>query len=73
MRASQALFNAAKKQSGFNIPVELTPLFVAMGVACVSATYFTYKKLAYDGSLRLSRNPQQTHKDVDQYAKEAKE
>lgn len=32
-----------------------------MGVALASGTWFTYKKFAYDGSLRISRkNPQQS-------------
>ncbi|KAH3680406.1 hypothetical protein WICMUC_000337 [Wickerhamomyces mucosus] len=73
MRPSQYLFNAAKKSSSsFSIPVELTPLFVAMGVAVASASWFTYKKFAHDGSLRLTRNPQQSHKDVETYVQEAK-
>ncbi|CDR42769.1 CYFA0S10e02036g1_1 [Cyberlindnera fabianii] len=70
MRASQTLFNAAvrsccydnvlNKKGGFAIPIELTPLFVAMGVAVSSAVFFSYRKFAYDGTLRLSRNPKQS-------------
>jgi hypothetical protein len=72
MRPSQQLFNAAKKSSGFGIPLELTPLFVAMAVACSSAAFFTYKKFAYDGSLRVGRtNPRQSHDDVKKYVEEA--
>ncbi|CAR30397.1 Mra1p [Lachancea thermotolerans CBS 6340] len=59
MRPTSLLLNAAKKQkSGFDIPVELTPLFVAMGVAVSSACWFTYKKFRWDESLRVGRkNP----------------
>ncbi|CCE64263.1 hypothetical protein TPHA_0H00530 [Tetrapisispora phaffii CBS 4417] len=60
MRPAQLLLEAAKKQSGSKIPVELTPLFVAMGVALCSGTYFTYKKFCYDDSLRVSKNPEQS-------------
>lgn len=74
MRPSQYLFNAAKKSSGTSIPLELTPLFVAMGVACASACFFTYKKLTTDGSLRVGRtNPKQSHVEVQKYVKEAAE
>ncbi|CAM9023439.1 hypothetical protein WICANDRAFT_65804 [Wickerhamomyces anomalus NRRL Y-366-8] len=72
MRASRVLLNASKK-GGFNIPLELTPLFVAMGVAVASAGFFTYKKLAYDGSLRLTRNPRQQSDDLSQYLKKDEE
>ncbi|SCW04383.1 LAFE_0H12310g1_1 [Lachancea fermentati] len=57
MRATQFVLNAAKKKSGLGIPVELTPLFVAMGVALSSGVWFTYKKFAYDESLRITKNP----------------
>ncbi|ONH66963.1 hypothetical protein BON22_3171 [Cyberlindnera fabianii] len=49
-----------QKKGGFAIPIELTPLFVAMGVAVSSAVFFSYRKFAYDGTLRLSRNPKQS-------------
>lgn len=51
----------------------MTPLFVAMGVAVASAGFFTYKKLAYDGSLRLTRNPRQQSDDLSQYLKKDEE
>ncbi|OWB54046.1 hypothetical protein B5S33_g5786 [[Candida] boidinii] len=59
MRASTPLLNAAKKNSITKfIPVELTPLFIACGIACASAIYFTTKKLRTDNTLRLGRvNP----------------
>lgn len=72
MRPSQYLFNAAKKSSGVAIPVELTPLFVVMSLAVCSATFFTYKKFAHDKSLRLSRNPAQSHEDVKELLKTEK-
>ena len=49
-----------KKSTGPGIPVELTPLFFAVGVALCSGTYFTYKKFTYDDSLRLKQNPEQS-------------
>ena len=53
MRPAQLLLNTAKKTSGgYKIPVELTPLFLAVGVALCSGTYFTYKKLRTDETLR---------------------
>lgn len=36
--------------------MELTPLFLAIGVALASGTFFTYKHFAYD-NLRLKENP----------------
>ncbi|CAI4911292.1 AVN_collapsed_G0055470.mRNA.1.CDS.1 [Saccharomyces cerevisiae] len=59
MRPAQLLLNTAKKTSGgYKIPVELTPLFLAVGVALCSGTYFTYKKLRTDETLRLRGNPE---------------
>lgn len=58
MRPTQLLLNQAKKHSSSAIPVELTPLFVAMGVAIASASYFSYKKFAHDKTLRLTHNPE---------------
>lgn len=54
------LMNAAKKSGPrkTTFPVELTPLFLAMGVALCSGAFFTYKKFAYDKSLRLKENPE---------------
>ena len=54
MRPTQTLFNAAKK-GGIAYPVELTPLFAAMGVAILSGIYFSSKKLREDKTLRLGR------------------
>lgn len=60
MRAAQILLNQAKKQAGGRpkvpFPVEMYPLFAAVGVACVSLTYFTYRHFAYDQQLRLWKN-----------------
>lgn len=56
MRPTQKLFNAAKKP-GLKLPVELTPLFLAMGIAVASAIYFSAKHLT-SGDLRVGRkNP----------------
>lgn len=61
MRPSQIVLNAAKKKSGFAIPLELTPLFLAVGIAIASGTWFSYKKFFHDDSLRVGRkNPQQS-------------
>lgn len=49
-----------KKTSRLPFPVELSPLFLAMGVAICSGTYFTYKKLTTDKSLRIVANPEQS-------------
>ncbi|SCV04111.1 LAMI_0H13498g1_1 [Lachancea mirantina] len=58
MRPTQFILNASKKKPGVGVPVELTPLFFAMGVAIASGCWFTYKKFAYDTSLRVGRtNP----------------
>ncbi|AMD22298.1 HGL042Wp [Eremothecium sinecaudum] len=59
MRAAQLLLNAAKKKASTTpgIPLELTPLFIAMGVAVCSGTWFTYRHLAHDKTLRLYKNP----------------
>ncbi|SCV00022.1 LANO_0F04808g1_1 [Lachancea nothofagi CBS 11611] len=59
MRPTRILLSAAQKQKpGLGIPVELTPLFLAMGVAISSACWFTYKKFRFDTSLRVGRtNP----------------
>ncbi|CCK69981.1 Mra1p KNAG_0D02310 [Huiozyma naganishii CBS 8797] len=60
MRPSLLLLNAAKKTSGTKVPVELTPLFLAMSVALASGCYFTYRKLSTDDSLRITSNPEQS-------------
>lgn len=52
--------NAAKhsgiKKPKTEIPVEMYPLFGAVGVALCSLTYFTYRHFAYDRQLRLWKN-----------------
>lgn len=50
--------NQAKKNSRpvVAVPVEMYPLFAAMGVAVVSLGYFTYRHFAYDQQLRLWKN-----------------
>lgn len=58
MRATRILMNAAKKPAPkIPVPVEMYPLFAAMGVAVVSLSYFTYRHFAYDQQLRLWKNP----------------
>lgn len=42
-----------------------------MGIAVASAGFFSYRKFAYDDSLRLRRNPRQQHSSLDDYLKEA--
>lgn len=42
-----------------------------MGIAVASAGFFSYRKFAYDGSLRLRRNPRQQHSSLDDYLKDA--
>ncbi|ADJ41741.1 AGL048Cp [Eremothecium gossypii ATCC 10895] len=56
MRAAQVLLNATKKKSGISVPLELAPLFVAMGAAVCSAAWFSYKHLT-SGGLRIRENP----------------
>ncbi|TID29704.1 hypothetical protein CANINC_001717 [Pichia inconspicua] len=55
MRPTFPRFNAAKS-SGFHVPPELYPLYAACFVVCCSATYFSYKKLTTDPTLRLGRS-----------------
>lgn len=53
--------SAAKQQSSkkgkVDVPVEMYPLFAAVGVAICSLGYFTYRHFAYDKQLRLWKNP----------------
>ncbi len=57
MRATHVLLNAAKKSSsGPSLPVEMYPLFAAMGVAVASGFFFTYRHFAHDKELRLWKN-----------------
>ncbi|KAG7192080.1 uncharacterized protein KQ657_002440 [Scheffersomyces spartinae] len=51
------LLQAAKKKSGTNVPVEMYPLFLCVGVACGSLAFFTYRHFAFDEQLRLWKNP----------------
>lgn len=60
MRAAQILMNAAKKsqkKGKIDVPVEMYPLFGAVGVALASLSYFTYRHFAYDKQLRIWKNP----------------
>lgn len=52
------LMNQAKKQAKATVPVpvEMYPLFAAVGVAVVSLGYFTYRHFRYDQQLRLWKN-----------------
>lgn len=65
MRASRVLMNAAKKNSSkSSVPVEMYPLFAAVGVALCSLGYFTYRHFAYDKQLRLWKNPDLSNLDA---------
>ena len=55
MRPTFPRFSAAPK-SLFHVPPELYPLYAACFVVCCSATYFSYKKLATDRTLKLGRS-----------------
>lgn len=60
MRAAQTLMNVAKKsqkKGKIDVPVEMYPLFAAVGVALASVSFFTYRHFAYDKQLRLWKNP----------------
>lgn len=56
MRPSRVLLNAAKGAPKAKLPVEMYPLFAAVGVACASGVYFTYRHFTYDRELRLWNN-----------------
>ncbi|CAK7890747.1 hypothetical protein CAAN1_01S01640 [[Candida] anglica] len=56
MRSAQVLFNAAKKGGKIPVPIEMYPLFAAVGVAMASGCFFTYRHFAYDKELRLWKN-----------------
>lgn len=65
MRASRVLMNAARKNASKNaVPVEMYPLFAAVGVAVASLGYFTYRHFAYDQQLRLWKNPDLSNLDA---------
>lgn len=75
MRPSQTLLNAARKNASKNsVPVEMYPLFAAVGVAVASLGYFTYRHFAYDQQLRLWKNPDLSNLDavLNKAAKEEK-
>ncbi|RCK66778.1 hypothetical protein Cantr_03053 [Candida viswanathii] len=57
MIPTRILLNSAKNaKPKFTYPVELTPLFAAVGVAIASGIFFTYRHFAYDKELRLWKN-----------------
>ncbi|KAI5951915.1 hypothetical protein KGF54_004990 [Candida jiufengensis] len=57
MRPSRVLLSSIKSaKPKINYPVEMTPLFAAVGVAIVSATFFTYRHFSHDKELRLWKN-----------------
>ncbi|KAG0672522.1 hypothetical protein C6P45_001986 [Maudiozyma exigua] len=60
MLPTRVLLNTANKSAGTKIPVELTPLVLAVCVALGSGCFFTYKKLTTDETLRLKNNPENT-------------
>ena len=59
MHASRILLQAAAKKQAKKtpVPVELYPLFAAVGVAIASGCFFTYRHFAHDQQLRLWENP----------------
>ncbi|GEQ72384.1 hypothetical protein JCM33374_g6071 [Metschnikowia sp. JCM 33374] len=67
MRSSQILRLAAKKNNAapkVPVPVEMYPLFAAIGVAVASLGFFTYRHFAYDQQLRLWKNPNLSNLDA---------
>lgn len=56
MHGTRVLLNAAKKSGKSSVPVEMYPLFAAVGVAIASGVFFTYRHFAYDKQLRLWSN-----------------
>lgn len=60
MIPTRILLNAAKankKTPKVSLPVEMYPLFAAVGVAVASGCFFTYRHFAHDRHLRLWKNP----------------
>lgn len=60
MKAARILLAAANKHAPppkVGVPVEMYPLFAAMGVAVASLSVFTYRHFAHDKHLRLWSNP----------------
>lgn len=66
MRVSPTLLHAAKKSATprVQLPVEMYPLFAAVGVAIGSGAYFTYRHFAYDRELRLWKNADLSNLDL---------
>ncbi|KAG0672254.1 hypothetical protein C6P40_003485 [Pichia californica] len=56
MRATFPTRSQSAIASIFRVPPELYPLYAACIVVCCSATYFSYKKLATDRTLKLGRS-----------------
>lgn len=76
MIPSRVLMNAAKKSVGKSpVPVEMYPLFAAVGVAITSLGYFTYRHFRYDQQLRLWKNADLSNLDavLNKAAKEEEE
>lgn len=57
MRGTRTLMKNIKKSSSTKIPVEMYPLFAAIGFALSSAVFFSYKHLTNDKQLRFFRTP----------------
>lgn len=54
MIPTRVLLNGIKNtKPKLTYPVELTPLFAAVGVAICSGAFFTYRHFAYDKELRV--------------------
>lgn len=52
------------KKGKIDVPIEMYPLFAAVGVAIGSLGYFTYRHFAYDRQLRLWKNPDLSNLDA---------
>lgn len=75
MIPTRVLLNGAKNaKAKLTYPVELTPLFAAVGVAICSGVFFTYRHFAYDKELRVWKNPNLSKLDdvLDKAAEEGK-
>lgn len=75
MIPSRVLLAQAKNvKPKFQYPVEMTPLFAAVGIAICSATFFTYRHFAHDKELRLWKNAElsELNKVLDKAADEEK-
>ncbi|WLF77280.1 hypothetical protein PVL30_000992 [Lodderomyces elongisporus] len=57
MHPSRILLSQARNvKPKITYPVEMTPLFVVVGVAIASGCFFTYRHFTYDKELRLWKN-----------------